>query len=122
MKKPCVRARWGKWERAQHHYGGSGLEHGGDFTAAKRLRRYWLKKGKVKEARILEALVNGSCWFADREWRHLWEFGDVSILLTSIVWHKIRTIFAKCVFAAVTDKFIMNSLQLFADRIAMPRT
>ena len=56
----------GLWVQASKHYGGEGLQDGGDMSAARRLHIKYIKDKCYKEAAIVEAMVNGSCWFRDR--------------------------------------------------------
>jgi len=58
-------ARKQQWVHAAKHYCGHGLEEGGDFTAARKLRIKLMRATKL-EVGILDSIVTGGCWFGDR--------------------------------------------------------
>ena len=62
----CGQAESQLWRHASEHYGGGGMQTGVDISAALRLHARFIKKEMFKKVAIVEAMVNGSCWFQDR--------------------------------------------------------
>ena len=54
------------WKKAAEHIGGEGLQGGADFTVARRYLGWLRRKGKVKEAGLLQTILAGGMWTRKR--------------------------------------------------------
>ena len=67
FEKSLLESAYGQlWAHAANHYCGRGLTFGGDLHAARKLRAQLIEQERFNEAGILDSMVDGSLWFADR--------------------------------------------------------